>query len=148
MIHFVHYYQSIQANLFSELFAFVLEFIFIGLQPNPTQIQHSLALLYLLSKGRTLQLLIKYKLVLKLINHPVTELVPGRDRVVLWRGEQRVKTDPECVLNCTRDNPLEYRTVYLKTGIGIALNQVGFEFAVNEKVKAEQLEVMIFPLGV
>jgi hypothetical protein len=52
------------------------------------------------------------------------------------------------VLNCARDNPFQYGTIDLKAGIGIALYQIGLEFAVYEEVKTEQLKVMILPLRI
>jgi len=52
------------------------------------------------------------------------------------------------MLDSSRNYSLEYGAIDLKTGICIALDQVGFEFAVNKEVKAEQLKIMILAFGI
>lgn len=52
------------------------------------------------------------------------------------------------MFDCSWYNSFKDRTVHLKTRIGIALDQIGLEFATDVEIQAIELKIMAFPLRI
>ena len=59
------------------------------------------------------------------------------------RGEDRVQTYSEGMLEHYRNDSFKDRTVYFQAGVVVDLNKPGFEIPVDHEVQAKDLEIIL-----